>query len=269
MLVNSSASEAPPLKRPAALASRTTPSARAPFGMATFPPISTGDSMVTENLSPGWALFELTVWSRTTAITVSAGTTRGFGPSARFTALLADSATDGDELAVESGPPEACWSAAFRPWQPTISKLKKREHTTIQAQRRIIKKSSPWAGSAYYFHLTPKNAEVKAASRPVCASGNQAQPKRWRPGFLRSSGESPAIWRCFRALVSQMCSGMLRNTLTTWGSKRVPEKRRMVSARIRRKWRADKGGRKSWPPGSCTLEASSLTARRQEARKAL
>src|SRR5207237_10040868 len=91
MLVNSSARVAPPLKRPAALASLTTPSARAPLGIATLPSISIGFSTVAENLSPGWALLELMAWSSTTAITVSAGTTKGFGSSALFTALLARS----------------------------------------------------------------------------------------------------------------------------------------------------------------------------------
>src|SRR5215470_2791684 len=104
MLVNSRARDAPPLKRPAAFASFTTPSARAPLGIATLPSISTGDSMVAENLSPEWAVLELMVWSSTTEITVSAGTTRGFGSSALFTAFLVDSAAGGGELAVASEP---------------------------------------------------------------------------------------------------------------------------------------------------------------------
>src|SRR5579864_5153891 len=142
MLVSSSASDAPPLKRPAAFASFTTPSARAPLGIATLPPISTGDSMVAENLSPECAVFELMVWSSTTEMTVSAGTTKGFGSRALFTALFADSAAEGEELAVASGPPGACWSADFWPWQPAIIRPRKREHETIEVQRRIIKKSS-------------------------------------------------------------------------------------------------------------------------------
>src|SRR6266700_2496750 len=148
MLVNSSASVAPPLKRPAAFASFTTPSARAPLGMATLPSISTGDSIVAENLSPAWAVLELMDWSSTTEMTVSAGTTSGFGSSDLFTALLADSAADGEELAVASEPPWACWFADFWPWQPAMNKPRNREHTTIEPQRRIIKKPSNfWAGS--------------------------------------------------------------------------------------------------------------------------
>src|SRR5215467_15709547 len=135
MLVSSSASEAPPLKRPAALASFTMPSARAPLGIATLPFISTGDSTVAENLSPEWLAFELMVWSRTTEMTVSAGTTRGFGSSAFLTALLADSAADGDEFAFASGPPD--WSAAF--WHPAKIMPSESEHTRIEAQRRIMK----------------------------------------------------------------------------------------------------------------------------------
>src|SRR5215469_9209905 len=137
MLVNSSTRADAPLKRPAALASLTTPSARAPFGMATLPSISTGDSMVAENLSPEFAVLELMVWSRTTAITVSAGTTNGFGSRTLFTAFLADSAADGEELAVASEPPWACWSADFWPWQPAITRPRNREHETSEV-RRII-----------------------------------------------------------------------------------------------------------------------------------
>src|SRR5215471_8352377 len=135
MLVSSSDRTAPPLKRPAALASLTTPSARAPLGMATLPSISTGDSTVAENFSPEFGVFELMVWSKTTEMTVSAGTTRGFGSSARLTALFADSAADGDEFAFASGPPG--WSAAF--WHPAKSMPSESEHTRIEAQRRIIK----------------------------------------------------------------------------------------------------------------------------------
>src|SRR5215472_18081628 len=135
MLVSSSDSTAPPLKRPAALASLTTPSARAPLGMATLPSISTGDSTVAANFSPEFAVFELMVWSKTTAITVSAGTTRGFGSSALLTALFADSVADGDEFAFASGPPG--WSAAF--WHPARIMPNESEHTRMEAQRRIIK----------------------------------------------------------------------------------------------------------------------------------
>src|SRR5690242_2705481 len=138
MLVNSSAREAPPLKRPAAFASFTTPSARAPLGMATLPAISTGDSIVAENLSPALAVLELMVWSSTTEMTVSAGTTKGFGSRTFFTAFFADSAADGDELAVAFGP-LACWFADFWPWQPAMNKPRNRKHTTRKPQRRIIK----------------------------------------------------------------------------------------------------------------------------------
>src|SRR5438105_13480964 len=154
MLVSSRARAAPPLKRPAALASFTTPSARAPLGMATLPAMSTGDSMVAENLSPAWAVLELMVWSSTTEITVSAGTTRGFGSSALFTAVFADSAAEGEELAVASGPP-ACWSAVFWPWQPARNKPKNREHTAIEPQRRIIR-NPPNLGWITLSQDTPK-----------------------------------------------------------------------------------------------------------------
>src|SRR5215472_7734879 len=161
MLVSSSARWAPPLKRPAAFASFTTPSARAPLGIATLPSISTGDSMVEENLSPELAVLELMVWSSTTEMTVSAGTTSGFGSSAFFTAFLAESATDGDELAVASDPPWA-WFADFCPWQPAINKPRSREHTTIEPQRRFIK-NPPILGWITLFQHTPKKREVKDA----------------------------------------------------------------------------------------------------------
>src|SRR5215510_9404182 len=130
MLVSSSDNTAPPLNRPAALASLTTPSARAPLGMATLPSTSTGDSTVAVNFSPELAVFELIVWSSTTAMTVSAGTISGFGSSALLTALFADSPADGDEFAFASGPPG--WSAAF--WHPANIMPSESEHTIMEAQ---------------------------------------------------------------------------------------------------------------------------------------
>src|SRR5690242_19472191 len=146
MLVSSSARLAPPLKRPATLASLTTPLARAPLGMATLPSISTGDSTVAVKESPERAVFELMIWSRTTGMTVSAGTTRGLGSSAFLIALVADSPVDGDELEAElelasaSGP--ACWFAGFWILQPAKRSPKECEQTRNQPQRRIIKNSS-------------------------------------------------------------------------------------------------------------------------------
>ena len=49
MLVSVSSSCAPPLKRPAGLASLTMPVARAPFGMASLPSTSTGSRTEAEN----------------------------------------------------------------------------------------------------------------------------------------------------------------------------------------------------------------------------
>src|SRR5690349_17413208 len=168
MLVNSSAREAPPLKRPAAFASFTTPSARAPLGMATLPAISTGDSIVAENLSPALAVLELMVWSSTTEMTVSAGTTKGFGSRTFFTAFFADSAADGDELAVASGPP-ACWLADFWPWQPAKNKPRNKKHTTRKPQRRIIKNPPILGWIPSEFKHTPKDDEIKGVRRRECA----------------------------------------------------------------------------------------------------
>src|ERR1700756_515477 len=102
------------------------------------------------------------VWSSTTEMTVSAGTTKGFGSSALFTAFLADSAAEGDELAVASDPP-ACWSADFWPWQPARYKPKKREHTTIEPQRRIIRNPPNWDGSPS-FNILRNEGKGKAAA---------------------------------------------------------------------------------------------------------
>ena len=63
-------------------ASRTTPVARAPFGIAIFPSISIGEETVAEKFWPVSEVFELSGSSRTTVIVVSAGTTSGFGVKA-------------------------------------------------------------------------------------------------------------------------------------------------------------------------------------------
>lgn len=63
---------------------------------------------------------------------VSAGTTRGLGSMAFFTAVWADSAMDGDALAsVPAG-----WSADF--WQPATSRQPQNATAKTQAKRRFI-----------------------------------------------------------------------------------------------------------------------------------
>src|SRR5215467_2127670 len=186
MLVSSRASDAPPLKRPAALASFTTPSARAPLGMATLPSTSTGSWIVAENLSPELAVLELTVWSSTTAITVSAGTTRGFGSSAFFTALLADSAADGEELAVASEPLWA-WFAVFWPWQPAIKKPRNREHAIIEPERRIIRTLRFFmVGQVGFLTHSSRKRRVRGQSSVTClpACCGQASGRRSKKSKL-------------------------------------------------------------------------------------
>src|SRR6266480_123483 len=82
---------------------------------------------------------------------VSAGTTSGFGSMAFFTAVLAASAIDGEELA--SGP--ACWSAGF--WHPATSMPTDKADTQIVARRRFIKSSTGWT---VFFKHTLIHCEV-------------------------------------------------------------------------------------------------------------
>src|SRR5260370_41817468 len=71
--------------------------------MATFPSTSMGDSTVAVNLSPDLLVFELMVWSRTTAIAVSAGMTSGLGSIAFFTAGLSAVCVGGGGPAASAG----------------------------------------------------------------------------------------------------------------------------------------------------------------------
>src|SRR6476646_4896656 len=103
MLASVSSSDAPPLKRPAALASLMTPVARAPLGIATRPPTSMGSRTDAEKFWPGVAVFEEMDSSRVTEITVSAGTTRGLGRGAASLAAGLLEAAEPPEAALESG----------------------------------------------------------------------------------------------------------------------------------------------------------------------
>src|ERR1700738_626491 len=77
--VSVSSRAAPPLKRPADLASLTIPVARAPLGIAIFPSTSTGLCTVAAKVSPLVLVLDERVWSNTTVRAVSAGTTSGLG----------------------------------------------------------------------------------------------------------------------------------------------------------------------------------------------
>src|SRR6266478_428369 len=85
-------------------------------------------------------------------ITVSAGTTTGFGSIAFFTAVFAASAMDGEEE-LASGP--ACWSAGF--WHPATSMPTDKADTQIVARRRFIKSSTGWT---VFFKHTLIHCEV-------------------------------------------------------------------------------------------------------------
>src|SRR6267143_2819871 len=199
-LVSVRASTAPPLNRPAALASFTTPSARAPFGMATFPSTSTGDSTVAVNLSPDLLVFELMVWSKTTAITVSAGTTRGFGSMAFFTAVFAASAMYGEELA--SG--LDCWSAAF--WHPATSMPTDKADNEIVAKQRFIKSSRGWKCVSFKDTLICCEVNLPCANskrrfRPDLASLADSVPLNlYRFGF---DERNPILLSAIRTLSNQ------------------------------------------------------------------
>src|SRR5690349_2843028 len=130
-------------------------------------------------------------------MTVSAGTTRGFGSSAFFTAFFADSAADGEELAVASGLP-ACWSADFWPWQPAIRNPSMREHTTIEPQRRIIKNPPIWAGLPSGSNILRKTMKSKAdgsgSAQNVseeCALGKHAKSQPEHGGATAKRGREP------------------------------------------------------------------------------
>src|ERR1700730_16422165 len=135
MLVRVNSSDAPPLKRPAGLASFTMPEARAPFGMASLPSTSTGSRTAAGQVCPGGLVFEPTGSSSTTEITVSAGTTIGFGRGgASLTAGLL-------EVAPESGEDEfasvaACWSALF--WHPASANSRQSADRGAVARRRFM-----------------------------------------------------------------------------------------------------------------------------------
>src|SRR5260370_11988001 len=82
MLDSATERTAPPLKWPAAFASRTIPVARAPFGITILPSTSTGEATVAEKFWPEEEVLEPSASSRTTEIVVSAGTVMGLGDSA-------------------------------------------------------------------------------------------------------------------------------------------------------------------------------------------
>ena len=112
MLESTSERTAPPLKRPADLASRTTPVARAPLGTAIFPAISIGVETVAEKFCPDSEVFELSDSSRTTVMVVFAGTTNGLDerlsrmedlPEDDEPFLVPPGAPFGDEFEAESG----------------------------------------------------------------------------------------------------------------------------------------------------------------------
>src|SRR5215813_4877791 len=105
MLARVSSREAPPLKRPAGLASFTRPVARAPLGIQTLPSTSMGAFTVAEKFCPGRLILDPTDSSKTTVITVSAGTTTGFGRAAASRAAVLEA--EAPPAAPESGEGEA------------------------------------------------------------------------------------------------------------------------------------------------------------------
>src|SRR5216684_5976289 len=138
MLTSVSSSDAPPLKRPAGLASFTMPVARAPFGMATLPSTSTGSRTVAEKFCPGVLILEPTRSSNTTEITVSAGTTSGRGRGGASLAglleLAPESGVDVDEFGSVAA--ACCWSALF--WHPANANSRQKADRDAVAKRRFM-----------------------------------------------------------------------------------------------------------------------------------
>src|SRR6266404_1663723 len=154
MLTSVSSSDAPPLKRPAGLAFFTMPVARAPFGMATLPSTSTGSRTVAEKFCPGVLILEPTGSSSTTAITVSAGTTRGRGRGGASLAGLLElapgSGVDEDEFGSVAA--ACCWSAFF--WHPANANSRQSAGRDTVAKRRFIELPPLGSGhiKRYYEH---------------------------------------------------------------------------------------------------------------------
>src|SRR5260370_25078923 len=139
MVASVSSCCAPPLKRPAGLASLTMPVARAPLGMATLPSTATGWLTVAVNCWPEVLILEPTGSSNTTEITVSAGTTIGLGRGGASRAGLAELAPDSDDCEDEFGSVAAacCWSAFF--WHPANANSRQSTGRDTVAKRRFIK----------------------------------------------------------------------------------------------------------------------------------
>ena len=132
-------STAPPLKRPADLASRTIPVTRAPFGIATLPSTSTGEATVAEKFWPAAEVLEPIASSRTTVIVVSAGTTRGLATVSRAADLPEElEPPDGLEESFEESIADesefAAWSAGF--WQPESASNKPKDTRAVRLLKR-------------------------------------------------------------------------------------------------------------------------------------
>src|ERR1700686_4726387 len=153
MLSNVSSSEAPPLKRPAGLAFLTTPAARAPLGIALLPSTSTGWLTVAAKFWPGELILEPTGSSRTTLITVSAGTTMGLGRGASALGASALGVEESEDGADEFASVADCWSAGF--WQPPSKKREPKAHRDKAARLRFIHNLQwEWAIKDYYERRT-------------------------------------------------------------------------------------------------------------------
>src|ERR1700682_19719 len=190
MLVSVSSNAAPPLKRPAGLASTTLPVNRAPFGIAVFPSTSIASLKLASNFWPGWLIFDPTGSSRTTAINVSAGTTMGRGRGAgSFGADLAASCAGEAELLSLAA---CCWSALF--WQPTTRK--KNADKDAVARRRFMNPSTgrcfqgyydgrrsqfAVAGSVAWREIAPKRMELaaKCGSGPSIRTALRGKARFW------------------------------------------------------------------------------------------
>src|SRR5260370_41986242 len=123
MLDSATERTAPPLKWPAAFASRTIPVARAPFGITILPSTSTGEATVAEKFWPEEEVLEPSASSRTTEIVVSAGTMIVLGDSAARMADLAEPPGEplGNTFVAESD--VAAWAGGFWRAESTNRKL--------------------------------------------------------------------------------------------------------------------------------------------------
>src|SRR6266849_8339608 len=104
--------------------------------MAVLPSTSMGWLTVAAKVWPGVLIFDPTASSRTTVITVSAGTTTGLGRggASAFGVDFADSESGADEFA--SVAEDCCWSAGF--WQPPSKKMEPNAHRDTVAKRRFM-----------------------------------------------------------------------------------------------------------------------------------